>query len=109
MHFICVLKVFCLILGGVEMDDENDTIIGFSDNIASLKPEVKQKNGKKSGGFQAMGLSFPVLKGVLKRGYKVPTPIQRKVCLIKNFFFMFFKCASFYFRPFPLHWKIETL
>jgi ATP-dependent RNA helicase DDX54/DBP10 len=26
-----------------------------------------------------MGLSFPVLKGVLKRGYKVPTPIQRKV------------------------------
>lgn len=32
----------------------------------------------KSGGFQAMGLSFPVLKGITKRGYKVPTPIQRK-------------------------------
>lgn len=58
------------------MDDE--TIIGFGD-AASVKPEIKQKNGKKSGGFQAMGLSFPVLKGVLKRGYKVPTPIQRKV------------------------------
>lgn len=64
------------------MDDESDNLIGFSDNISSLKPEVKQKNGKRSGGFQAMGLSFPVLKGVLKRGYKVPTPIQRKVCLI---------------------------
>lgn len=62
------------------MDEE--TIIGFSDT-ATLKPEVKQKNGKKSGGFQAMGLSFPILKGVLKRGYKVPTPIQRKV-LINN-------------------------
>lgn len=25
------------------------------------------------------GLSFPVYKGVMKKGYKVPTPIQRKV------------------------------
>lgn len=58
------------------MDDE--TIIGFGDN-GTFKQEIKQKNGKRSGGFQAMGLSFPVLKGVLKRGYKVPTPIQRKV------------------------------
>ncbi|GBP17467.1 ATP-dependent RNA helicase DDX54 [Eumeta japonica] len=33
---------------------------------------------KKSGGFQSMGLSFPVLKGISKRGYKQPTPIQRK-------------------------------
>lgn len=57
---------------------EEETLIGFND-IATLKPEVKQKTGKRSGGFQAMGLSFPVLKGVLKRGYKVPTPIQRKV------------------------------
>ncbi|CAH1738888.1 ATP-dependent RNA helicase DDX54 [Aphis gossypii] len=56
---------------------EEETLIGFND-IATLKPEVKQKTGKRSGGFQAMGLSFPVLKGVLKRGYKVPTPIQRK-------------------------------
>lgn len=57
------------------MDD--DTIIGFNDT-ATLKPEITPKNGKRSGGFQAMGLSFPVLKGILKRGYKVPTPIQRK-------------------------------
>lgn len=26
-----------------------------------------------------VGLSFPVYKGVMKKGYKVPTPIQRKV------------------------------
>ncbi|XP_012271422.1 ATP-dependent RNA helicase DDX54 [Orussus abietinus] len=38
----------------------------------------KKKASKKSGGFQAMGLSFPVMKGILKRGYKIPTPIQRK-------------------------------
>ncbi|KAH9373049.1 hypothetical protein HPB48_010024 [Haemaphysalis longicornis] len=33
---------------------------------------------KKSGGFQAMGLSYSIIKGILKRGYQQPTPIQRK-------------------------------
>lgn len=33
---------------------------------------------KKSGGFEQMGLNKPVLKGIYKRGYKIPTPIQRK-------------------------------
>lgn len=37
-----------------------------------------QNKKKKSGGFQSMGLSYPVFKGVMKKGYKVPTPIQRK-------------------------------
>ena len=26
-----------------------------------------------------VGLSFPVFKGILRKGYKIPTPIQRKV------------------------------
>lgn len=33
----------------------------------------------KSGSFQGMGLSPAILKGILRRGYKIPTPIQRKV------------------------------
>ena len=33
---------------------------------------------KKSGGFQSLGLSGHILGGILKMGYKVPTPIQRK-------------------------------
>ena len=33
---------------------------------------------KKSGGFQSMGLSHAVFKGVSRKGYKIPTPIQRK-------------------------------
>ena len=33
---------------------------------------------KKSGGFQSLGLDKPLLDGVLKMGYSVPTPIQRK-------------------------------
>ncbi|XP_076162374.1 ATP-dependent RNA helicase DDX54 [Ptiloglossa arizonensis] len=49
-----------------ENDDENEIT------------NIKKKICKKSGGFQSMALSFPVLKGILKRGYKLPTPIQRK-------------------------------
>ena len=37
-----------------------------------------KKTTSKGGGFQCLGLSFDVLKGIKKRGYKVPTPIQRK-------------------------------
>lgn len=33
---------------------------------------------KKSGGFQSMGLGQDVFRGVVKKGYRVPTPIQRK-------------------------------
>ena len=47
---------------------------------ASVKKMVASQNRKKkkSGGFQVMGLSYSVYKGVMKKGYKVPTPIQRK-------------------------------
>ncbi|XP_028406075.1 ATP-dependent RNA helicase DDX54-like [Dendronephthya gigantea] len=46
----------------------------------SVKKMVASHNRKKkkSGGFQVMGLSYPVYKGIMKKGYKVPTPIQRK-------------------------------
>lgn len=40
--------------------------------------QKKAKQNKKGGGFQAMGLSHPVALGINKRGYKIPTPIQRK-------------------------------
>lgn len=38
----------------------------------------KFKSGKSKGGFLAMGLSFAITKGITKRGYKIPTPVQRK-------------------------------
>ncbi|XP_076277524.1 ATP-dependent RNA helicase DDX54 [Lasioglossum baleicum] len=60
-------------------------IVGFanpeevSDNDEDEEiTKIKKKACKKSGGFQSMALSYPVLKGILKRGYKIPTPIQRK-------------------------------
>lgn len=63
---------------------DKDTVIGFGDDEGDEGDEEfiensKKKSAKKSGGFQSMALSYPVYKGILKRGYKIPTPIQRKV------------------------------
>uniref|UniRef100_A0A182PQC5 RNA helicase n=1 Tax=Anopheles epiroticus TaxID=199890 RepID=A0A182PQC5_9DIPT len=60
---------------------ELDEVPGFSLHKAEVDYDDEgdgKKGKKKSGGFQAMGLSAPVLKGILKMGYKIPTPIQRK-------------------------------
>jgi len=44
-----------------------------------VKNQNKQhKHKKQSGGFQSMGLTYNTYKGVIRKGYKIPTPIQRK-------------------------------
>ncbi|XP_048129642.1 putative DEAD-box ATP-dependent RNA helicase 29 [Rhodamnia argentea] len=45
---------------------------------AELKRREKQKKKAKSGGFESLGLSPDVYRGVKRKGYRVPTPIQRK-------------------------------
>ncbi|XP_006847227.2 putative DEAD-box ATP-dependent RNA helicase 29 [Amborella trichopoda] len=45
---------------------------------AQLKQVEKMKKKAKSGGFESMGLSLNVFRGVKRKGYRVPTPIQRK-------------------------------
>jgi len=42
-------------------------------------PTTVKKKKKQGEGFKGMGLSHAVIKGIQKRGYKVPTPIQRRV------------------------------
>lgn len=72
-------------------DDHSDTVgrrlprfPTSSECVSDAEPDTREliraqnKKKKKSGGFQSMGLSYPVFKGVMKKGYKVPTPIQRK-------------------------------
>ena len=39
---------------------------------------LKGRTVKKGGGFQAMGLNASLLKAITKKGFSVPTPIQRK-------------------------------
>ena len=36
-----------------------------------------KSTAKKNGSFQKMGLSKAILSGVLRMGYKLPTPIQK--------------------------------
>ncbi|XP_047416545.1 ATP-dependent RNA helicase DDX54 isoform X1 [Sciurus carolinensis] len=55
-----------------------------SECTSDVEPDTREmvraqnKKKKKSGGFQSMGFSYPVFRGIMKKGYKVPTPIQRK-------------------------------
>ncbi|NWW48500.1 DDX54 helicase, partial [Pedionomus torquatus] len=56
--------------------EEDDGAEAEPDTRAMVRAQNQKK--KKSGGFQSMGLSYPVFKGIMKKGYKVPTPIQRK-------------------------------
>ncbi|KAL2503649.1 putative DEAD-box ATP-dependent RNA helicase 29 [Abeliophyllum distichum] len=47
-------------------------------SISELHKKQKQAKKSKSGGFESLGLSSNVFRGVKRKGYKVPTPIQRK-------------------------------
>lgn len=85
---------------------KTEEISGFA-NLEELEDEdnevvnVKKKVGKKSGGFQGMGLSQTVLNGILKRGYKIPTPIQRKVrkiIFVNNFNLLIFISNNKFFE-----------
>lgn len=51
---------------------------GGDDGESNLLKSTPMAKAKKGGGFQTMGLSYEIVKGITKRGYKVPTPIQRK-------------------------------
>ena len=51
-------------------EDDSDE----SDNEAN---QSRKKQGK-TGGFQSMGLSPAVYRSVMRKGYRVPTPIQRR-------------------------------
>lgn len=50
--------------------------------LASSKSELKRKQKEqkksKSGGFESLKLSPNVYRGIKRKGYRVPTPIQRK-------------------------------
>lgn len=59
-------------MSGFDLPDFFDTKEGRAD------ASEKRNSAKSKGGFQAMGLSYPIVKGITKRGYKIPTPVQRK-------------------------------
>ncbi|CZS88816.1 hypothetical protein WAI453_010601 [Rhynchosporium graminicola] len=69
--------------GGIldlESDGDGDEAFIAAKQAASNRKasNVKGKSVKKGGGFQAMGLNSHLLKAIGRKGFSVPTPIQRK-------------------------------
>ena len=60
--------------GYVNFPTKHDTYTDSNDD-ETMAPKAK---GKKSGGFQSMGLCAEVYKSVMRKGYRMPTPIQRR-------------------------------
>ncbi|KAG8499402.1 hypothetical protein CXB51_005920 [Gossypium anomalum] len=50
----------------------------FVSSKAELKRKQKEKKKAKSGGFESLNLRTNVYRGIKRKGYRVPTPIQRK-------------------------------
>ncbi|KAK6583801.1 hypothetical protein PZA11_003531 [Diplocarpon coronariae] len=69
--------------GGIldlESDEEGDEAFIAAKQAASNRKasNLRGKTVKKGGGFQAMGLNAHLLKAISRKGFSVPTPIQRK-------------------------------
>ena len=56
----------------------NAEFFGMTDPSASGADGSSKKKGKKKGGFAAMGLSTAIYRSVMRKGYRMPTPIQRR-------------------------------
>ncbi|KAI1386427.1 ATP-dependent RNA helicase DBP10 [Hypoxylon trugodes] len=66
--------------GGDDDDDDGDEAFIALKQAASFRKtgNLKGKSVKKGGGFQAMGLNANLLRAITRKGFSVPTPIQRK-------------------------------
>ncbi|KAF2857106.1 DEAD-domain-containing protein [Piedraia hortae CBS 480.64] len=59
-----------------EDDDDDEAFIAATQAAANRKSD--NKSARKSGAFQSMGLATTLLKAIARKGFTVPTPIQRK-------------------------------
>lgn len=57
-------------------DEEDEAFIAATQAAVNRKSD--NKSAKKAGAFQTMGLSPHLMKAITKKGFSVPTPIQRK-------------------------------
>ncbi|RMZ90497.1 hypothetical protein DV736_g2287, partial [Chaetothyriales sp. CBS 134916] len=62
-----------------DLDFDDEDIIAQQQAAANRRgASLKGRTVKKGGGFQAMGLNANLLKAITRKGFSVPTPIQRK-------------------------------
>ncbi|USW57277.1 Putative ATP-dependent RNA helicase DEAD-box, Helicase superfamily 1/2, ATP-binding protein [Septoria linicola] len=59
-----------------DASDSDDAFIAATQTNANRKND--SKTAKKAGAFQGMGLNTHLLKAITRKGFSVPTPIQRK-------------------------------
>ncbi|KAK3010108.1 hypothetical protein RJ639_011671, partial [Escallonia herrerae] len=59
----------------LSMADRRNLLVS---SVTALKKNEKHQKKAKSGGFESLNLSSNVFRGVKRKGYRVPTPIQRK-------------------------------
>ncbi|KAL1839044.1 hypothetical protein VTJ49DRAFT_6135 [Mycothermus thermophilus] len=65
--------------GSDDGSDDDEDFIARQQRSSNRKANVAQgKSSKKGGGFQAMGLNPNLLRAIARKGFSVPTPIQRK-------------------------------
>lgn len=65
--------------GFEDSSSDDEGFIAETQAAANRKPaNLKGKSVKKGGAFQAMGLNANLLKAISRKGFSVPTPIQRK-------------------------------
>ncbi|KAK6957726.1 ATP-dependent RNA helicase dbp10 [Daldinia eschscholtzii] len=66
--------------GGDDEEDDGDEAFIALKQAASFRKagNLKGKSVKKGGGFQAMGLNANLLRAITRKGFSVPTPVQRK-------------------------------
>ncbi|KAI6791753.1 hypothetical protein KC332_g8151, partial [Hortaea werneckii] len=60
-----------------ESDDQDSAFIAATQAAANRK-NAPSNATKKAGAFQTMGLNTNLLKAITRKGFSVPTPIQRK-------------------------------
>ena len=60
-----------------ENDEEEDAAFIAATQVAANK-KSSGRSGNKPGAFQTMGLNTNLLKAVTRKGFTIPTPIQRK-------------------------------
>ncbi|KAL1607879.1 ATP-dependent RNA helicase dbp10 [Paraconiothyrium brasiliense] len=65
--------------GGSQDGSDDEAFIAATQAASNRKSSnLKGHTVKKGGGFQAMGLNASLLQAITRKGYKVPTPIQRR-------------------------------
>ncbi|KAG9186493.1 ATP-dependent RNA helicase [Alternaria panax] len=63
---------------GHDDGSDDEAFIAAKQAASNRKASNVGKSVKKGGGFQAMGLNAALLKAIAQKGFKIPTPIQRK-------------------------------